>query len=182
MNNKYSTSSMVVFYFILFLANFLNFRLKKISCANFTNGVFRIFFLKSFHILRRNGPNLQETSRNKEFVGKFLLIEWWGNEYCEHVQRAWREAKSCSPGDRPPTHYFNTGHRPGFWFLDPHFSTHKPPALALALALILCFHKWTNICWWTQDKTFTWHMKKCWKWGVEIHDFHFIGLENHYRV
>jgi hypothetical protein len=37
--------------------------------------------------------------------------------------------------DRPPTHYFNIGHRPGFWFLDPHFSSHEPPALALALEL-----------------------------------------------
>jgi hypothetical protein len=62
---------MVVFY----LANFLNHRLKTKSCANFTNGAFGIFFPKSFHILRRNSPNLPKTTKNKEFVGKKLLIE-----------------------------------------------------------------------------------------------------------
>jgi hypothetical protein len=67
---------------------------------------------------------------------KFLNFKRWGNEYGRHAWRPWTQAKSFSMGDRPPTHYFNAGHRPGFWFLDPHFSTHKPPALALALALI----------------------------------------------
>jgi hypothetical protein len=147
-------------------------------CDPVPNGVSGISFPKSCHILRRNSPNLQETWRNNRFVGKkFLNFKKWGNEYCHHAWRPWREAKSCSTGDRPPTHYFNTGHKPGFGFLDAHFSTHKPPALALALALIpfvtapmLMGHKIRcshGIC--------KLHMKQCWKWGVEIHHFHFVS-------
>jgi len=116
---------------------------------------------------------------------KFLNFKRWGNEYCQHAWRPWRQAKSCSIGDRPPTHYFNTGHRPGFWFLDPHFSTHKPPALALALALILFF---------TNEQTYVGHKIRCshgiWKstgngeWKFIISILLALGycVENPYRV
>jgi hypothetical protein len=119
--------------FYLLLAIFLNHGLKTKSCANFVNGVCGISFPQNCHILRRNSPNLQETWRNNKFVGQKIPnqeLRKWVLPICLESM------KSCSTGDRPPTHYFNTGHRPGFWFLDAHFSTHKPPALALALALI----------------------------------------------
>jgi len=143
------------------MAIFLNHSLKTKSCANFANGVFGISFTKSCHILRRNSLNLQETWRINKFVGKKFLMKRRGNEYCHDAWRPWRGAKSCSTGDRPPTHYFSTGHRPGFWFLDPHFSTHNPPALALALTLIPFV---ATLLWWTQDKMFAWHLQSCaWK-------------------
>jgi hypothetical protein len=141
-------------------------------CKFYNSCFWNIFSPKSFHILRRNGPNLQETSRNKEFVGNFLLIERWGNEYCHHVRRAWRQAKSCSPGviGHPPTISIRATDQAFDSLI--HLSLPTNPRLWHGYFF---FHKWTSVCWCTQDKMFTWHMKKYWKWGVEIHHFYFIG-------
>jgi hypothetical protein len=101
----------------------------------------------------------------------------WGNEYCHDAWRPWRDAKSCSTGDRPPTYYFSTGHRPGFWFLDAHFSTHKPPGSGTGFGTDTFCHSPYIDGHKIRGSHGIWklHMKKCWKWGLEIHHFHFIS-------
>jgi hypothetical protein len=78
------------------------------------------------------------------------------------------------------------GRRPGFWFLDPHFSTHKPPASVLASALILFF---------TNEQTYVdghkirrshdiWKSTGNGEWKFIISILLALGycVENHYRV
>jgi hypothetical protein len=91
------------------------------------NGVFGICFTKSCHILRRNSPNLQETWRINKICWKKIPREEARKWVFHDAWRPWRGAKSCSTGDRPPTYYFSTGHRPGFWFLVSNYTTHNPP-------------------------------------------------------
>ncbi len=97
---------------------------------------------------------------------KFLNFKKWGNEYCRHAWRPWRQAKSCSTGDRPPTHYFNTGHRPGFWFLDAHISLLTNPRLWHWLWHWYLLSQ--PLCWWTQDKRFTWELQVAYEKVLEM--------------
>jgi hypothetical protein len=126
------------------------------------------------------GETLRNCKKHEEttnLLGKESLnFKRWGNEYCCHAWRPWRQAKSCSTGDRPPTHYFNTGHRPGLipWctFLYPQI-----PGSGTGFGTdTFCHNPYVDghkkrgsneIC--------KLHIKKCWKWGLEIHHFHFIS-------
>jgi hypothetical protein len=86
--------------------------------------------------------------------------------------------------DRPSHAPWVIGHAPtiSIWAADQafdsliHISLPTNPRLRYWLRHWYFFSQMNkHICWWTQDKTFTWHMKKYWKWGVEIHHFHFTG-------
>jgi hypothetical protein len=120
----------VLFYFIMAI-----FFQNKIMCK-FCKWRFRNFFHQKLPYFEEKQSDFARDIKKQQICWKKIPKFREVRKYCHDAWRPWREAKSCSTGDRPPTHYFNTGHRPGFWFLDAHLFTHKPPALALALALI----------------------------------------------
>jgi hypothetical protein len=84
---------------------------------------------------------------------KFLNFKRWGNEYCCHAWRPWRQAKSCSTGgiDHPPTI--------SILATDQAFDSLINISLPTKPRLWHWLWHWyllsQPLCWWTQDKRFT---------------------------